>query len=122
MYKKALFLIAVLVLSFGFTFAKVELLDTGEKTVLLAEHRLDDKENGCDAVFGDPECRHLLLFPEGIGHRQSGFRRMPVWQEANRIWQAEDGNRHPASGQEKDSLLTWIVLAPEVRRMPGKEG
>ena len=34
MYKKSLFLIAVLVLSFGFTFAKVELLDTGEKTVL----------------------------------------------------------------------------------------
>ena len=55
MYKKALFLIAVLVLSFGFTFAKVELLDTGEKTVLLAEHRLDGQEKECEALFGDPE-------------------------------------------------------------------
>jgi hypothetical protein len=55
MYKKALFLIAVLVLSFGFTFAKVELLDTGEKTVLLAEHRLDGEEEECEALFGDPE-------------------------------------------------------------------
>ena len=55
MYIKALFLIAVLVLSFGFTFAKVELLDTGEKTVLLAEHRLDGQEKECEALFGDPE-------------------------------------------------------------------
>ena len=55
MYKKALFLIAVLVLSFGFTFAKVELLNTGEKSVLLAEHRLDSEKEGCEALFGDPE-------------------------------------------------------------------
>ena len=55
MYKKALFLIAVLILSFGFTFAKVELLNTGEKSVLLAEHRLDSDDGECEALFGDPE-------------------------------------------------------------------
>ena len=55
MYKKAFFLIAVLILSFGFTFARVELLNTGEKTVLLSEYRLDSQDEECEALFGDPE-------------------------------------------------------------------
>ena len=35
--------------------AKVELLNTGEKSVLLAEHRLDSDDGECEALFGDPE-------------------------------------------------------------------
>jgi hypothetical protein len=49
-------------MSFAFNFVKVELLDTGEKSLLLAEYRLADEDEECEALFGDPEDSDSFAF------------------------------------------------------------
>ena len=55
MYKKILFLFVALVLSFSISFVRVELLDTGEKTVELAKYNSDKEKKNCEGLFGDPD-------------------------------------------------------------------
>ena len=37
------------------SFARVELMDTGEKSFLLADYNNSDEEKECQALFGDPD-------------------------------------------------------------------
>lgn len=55
MFKKALFLIAILLLSFSMSFIRVELTDSGEKVQLLANYNDNDEKEKCEGLFGDPD-------------------------------------------------------------------
>jgi hypothetical protein len=55
MYKKILFLFVALVLSFSVSFVRVEMLETGEKTVELAKYNSDKEKKNCEGLFGDPD-------------------------------------------------------------------
>lgn len=55
MYKKILFLFVALVLSFSISFVRVEMLDTGEKTIELAKYNSAKEKENCEGLFGDPD-------------------------------------------------------------------
>lgn len=55
MFKKALFLIAILLLSFSMSFIRVELTDSGEKVQLLANYNDNDEKEKCEGLFGNPD-------------------------------------------------------------------
>ena len=55
MFKKALFLIVILLLSFSVSFVRVELTDSGEKMQLLADYKgKSDEKEKCEGLFGNP--------------------------------------------------------------------
>lgn len=56
MYKKILLMIGIILLSFSISFVRVELIDTSEKSILLATKYNDaDEKKQCTGLFGDPE-------------------------------------------------------------------
>jgi hypothetical protein len=55
MYKNILFLFVALMLAFSVSFVRVELLETGEKTVELAKYNSDKEKENCEGLFGDPD-------------------------------------------------------------------
>lgn len=55
MFKKALFLIVILLLSFSVSFVRVELTDSGEKMQLLADYNDSKEKEKCEGLFGNPD-------------------------------------------------------------------
>ena len=55
MYKNILFLFVALMLAFSVSFVRVELLETGEKTVELAKYNSDKEKENFEGLFGDPD-------------------------------------------------------------------
>ena len=56
MYKKILLMIGIILLSFSISFVRVELIDTSEKSILLATKYNDaDEKKQCTGLFGDHE-------------------------------------------------------------------
>lgn len=55
MFKKALFLIAILLISFSVSFVRVELTDSGEKMQVLADYNSNEEKEDCEGLFGDPD-------------------------------------------------------------------
>lgn len=55
MYKKILFLLVAIVLSFSISFVRVELLSNEEKIVQLAKYNSNKEKEACEGLFGDPD-------------------------------------------------------------------